>query len=124
MLLFRPRNRHGFAGVQYVGRNETDLLGDENEFDENVHVWIVILLHVLIENVQELAVDHVEIFADNDADFAGFHRDDVDDLEKEFVPDDFGIAAQEGHVDFVVDVADAVGVGLFFGFDRHFFFVF
>jgi hypothetical protein len=51
------------------------------------------LLHITIENLQEFIVDFVEILANNDADFYRFHRNNIDDLGKDFVPNNLGIAS-------------------------------
>lgn len=78
----------------------------------------VAVLHVTVKHVQQFAVYFVEILADNDSRLFRFHGNDVDDLEETVVPHAFRFASQEGHVDFVVDVADAIGVGVFLRLHR------
>lgn len=74
---------------------------------------LIVLLHITVEIVQELAVDLVEIFAHDDAHLVLLGGDNVDDLLVNLVPKQLRIAAKKRHVDFVVDVADFKKVGLF-----------
>jgi hypothetical protein len=69
-------------------------------------------------------VDVVEIFAYNDAGCFCFSGYDIQQLHINFVPQEFGIATQERHVDFIMNVADFVKIGLFVECHTYFFFVF
>jgi hypothetical protein len=50
----------------------------------------------------------MEIAAQNDAHFVLFRGNDVDDFEKDFVPERFRVASQDRHVDLVMNVTDSV----------------
>jgi hypothetical protein len=62
----------------------------------------------------------MEIFANHDADFVGFYRNNVHDLLNNVVPNQFGVASEERHIDFIVDVADMVLVCVFLCLDADF----
>jgi hypothetical protein len=83
---------------------------DKEEFE--IDGSQIILLHVAVKIVEELAVDFVEIFANNDPHFVLLRRDNIDNLLEDFVPQELRIAAQEGHVNFVMDVAYLEEIGL------------
>ena len=62
----------------------------------------------------------MEILANHDADLVGFHGNNVHDLLNDVVPNQFGIASEERHINFVVDIADMVLVCVFLCLDTHF----
>jgi hypothetical protein len=62
----------------------------------------------------------MEIFANYDANFVGFYGNNVHDLLNNVVPNQFGVASKERHVDFIMDVADMVLVSVFLCLDAHF----
>jgi hypothetical protein len=67
-------------------------------------------------------VDGVEILADNDTDFIAEGEivgDDIHDLRKEFVPQYFGIAAEERDINLVVNVADPIMISLLLRVELH-----
>jgi hypothetical protein len=55
----------------------------------------------------------MEILANHDADLVGFHGNNIHNLLNDVVPNQFGIASEERHVDFVVNIADMVLVCVF-----------
>jgi len=103
--------------------NETDMFGNQNKPNLDRQLRMAELLHITVENLQEFIVDFVEILANNDADFHGLHRDNIDDLGKDFVPNNLGIASQERHIDFVMDIADRITVLQFLVLHRDPFFI-
>ncbi len=77
-----------------------------------------------LTNLQQLAVNRVEVLTDDDADFVVFHTHRIHDLLDHVVPDLLGITPEEPHIHLVVDVANSELVGVFLGLDVHFLVVF
>ena len=84
---------------------------------------MIVLLHVRVENTQQFRVNRVKVFAHDDGTFFGFERDNVHNLGKHFVPNQRRVAAQHGHVNFIVNVADTIRVRMFLTLHRHAFVV-
>jgi hypothetical protein len=111
------------ARLQNVVGDEAQVFCDDDESKLDGRQFGAVFLHITVEDLEEFAVDKVEILANDDADFVLFYRDNVDDLLNDVVPDEFGVAAEQGHVDFVVYVADVVLVVVFFCLELYFFIV-
>jgi hypothetical protein len=95
---------------------------DKEEFEINGSQ--IILLHVAVKIVEELAVNLVEIFANNDPHFVLLRRNNIDNLLEYFVPQELRIAAQERHVNLVMDVTYLEEIGLLVEIDTDLLLVF
>ena len=62
----------------------------------------------------------MKIFANHDANFVGFYGNNVHNLLNNVVPNQFGVASKERHVDFVVDVTNMILVTVFLCLDADF----
>jgi hypothetical protein len=62
----------------------------------------------------------MEILANYYPDLVGFHGNNVHDLLNDIMPNQFGIASEERHVNFVVNIADMVLVSVFLCLDTDF----
>ena len=80
---------------QYVFQSDVVLLG---------HV------HVVVKRFQQFAVNVMKVFANNDPSGFGSCADHVHNLGVNFVPPQFGRAAQKRHVNFKVNVAYFYGL--------------
>jgi len=110
-----------FAAVKDVARDEADVFGEEKESQESGNV--LLFVHVAGEDFEQFRVDVVEVFAEDEykrAWFSGVVVDAVDDVHEEVVEDDFGVAAEEGEVDFEMHVAHFENEGLFVDGDEDF----
>ena len=112
------------AAMDDAVRQKTHMLSDDEELDANAGMHHLGLLHVAVEHLKQFVVYPMEILAHDDAQLLGAHRDHIHNLEKEFVPKRAAVAAQHRHVDFVVDVGNAVGIRDFIGLHAHLFAVF
>ena len=122
--LRRPPHRNHAASIDDIVGDESEVLRHEYKPQLNRGQPVSVFLDITVENLQQLAVNRVEVLTDDDADFVVFHRDRVHDLLDHVVPDLLGITAEEAHVDLVVDVANTKLVGVFLGLDVHFLVVF
>lgn len=122
--LRRPPHRNHAASIDDIVRDEPQMLRHEYKSQLNRGQPIPVFLDITVENLEELAVNRVEVLTDDDADFVVFHRDRIHDLLDHVVPDLLGITAEEPHIDLVVDVANLELVGVFLVLDVHLFVVF
>ncbi len=74
----------------------------------------IILLNIAVKDFQQFGVYEMEIFAHHYADFVRFHRDNIDNLLDNLVPNQFRVAAEQRDVDLVVNVTDVILVGILF----------
>jgi hypothetical protein len=109
------------TAVQNVVRNEAQLLCQQNEFDVDPQQ---VLLHVAVEILQQFPMNLMEIFAHNDARLVGLGRDDIDQVFINIMPKQFGIASEERHIYFVVNVAYLEEILLFVEGHTDFAFIF
>ena len=70
------------------------MFGNDEKFNTNMRMRMIVLLHITIKNLQQFRVYCMKILTHNYAELIRFHRYDVDDLEKDFVPEYLRIAAQ------------------------------
>ena len=77
------------------------------------------MLNITVKHVEKFAVYSVKISTQYNSGFLFLGRDDVDDLEETFVPYFFRFASEKSEIDFVMHVANMVGVSLFFSYDAY-----
>jgi hypothetical protein len=88
--------------------------------ERNVNTESPAMLNITVEYVEKLAVTGVEIATQNNSRLLRFRRNNVDNLEKTLVPYLLGFTSEKSEIDFVMNVADMICVGLFFRYDAHF----
>ena len=93
-------NRNDLAPFYDVVWKKRHCFGKQDKFD-------TAQLHVTVENVQQLVVDEVKIFTNNDT-IVGvvFTLNDVHYVVVNVIPQRFRVAPQQVHVHFIVDVAN------------------
>jgi hypothetical protein len=102
-----------FTCIQNVVGYETHVLTDDDKPQLNRRELCIVLLDVTVKYLQQFGVNQMKVFANHNADFVRFHRDNVDDLLDNLVPNQLRVASQERDVDLVVNVADVVLVCVF-----------
>jgi hypothetical protein len=55
----------------------------------------------------------VKILTQDNAGFVRFHRDNIHNLEKTFIPHSLGFATEQREVNLVMDIANTIRVGMF-----------
>ena len=70
------------------------MLGHQYEPQLNCRQFVAIFLDITVENLEEFAVNRVEVLTDDDADFVVFDRYGIHDLLDNIVPNLFGITAE------------------------------
>ena len=123
-LLRRPPHRHHAASLQNIVGDESEMLRHQDKPQLNRGQLVPVFLNITVENLQQLAVNRVEVLTDDDADFVVFHGHRVHDLLDHVVPDLLGITPEEPHIHLVVDVTDSELICVFLGLDVHFLVVF
>jgi len=95
------------------------MFGDEYKIDLYFTalsvVPVTMLLHITIEDIEELIMNRMKILTHDKADFLGFDRNNINNLTVDFVPNDLGITSEKRHIHLVMDVTDTVGIGLLVG---------
>ena len=91
---FFRRTAHGdaLATLNDIAGKETEVFRENDKDDLDVKEGTV--LHVTVKDVEQFAVNGVEIATENNAGFLGTHGNNVGDLEKTFVPYFLGFASQ------------------------------
>lgn len=105
--LFRG-SAHGdaLATLNDIAGEKTEVFRENDKDDLDVKEGTV--LHVTVKDIEQFAVNSVEIAAENNAGFLGTHGNNVGDLEKTFVPYFLGLASQERKIDLVVHITNPV----------------
>jgi hypothetical protein len=87
-------------------------------------VVVVRHVHVVVKRLQQFAVDVVKVFANNDPHGVGSRADHVHNLGVNFIPQQFGRAPQQRHVNFKVNVAYLYGLRFLVAIDCQPLFIF
>ena len=109
-----------FTCIQNVVGHETHVLTDDDKPQLNRRELRVVFLDIAVKNLQQFGVNQMKVFANHYTDFVRFHRDNVDDLLDNLVPNQLRVASQERDVDLVVNVADVVLVCVFLILETNF----
>jgi len=109
--------------IQNGLRKKTDMFRDQNEIDFYMRMTVIILLHIAVKVLEQFRMNEMEILAHENTRLVGLYRNNVHNLQKDFVPQYFGIASQQGHVDLVMNITDTVYEFLFFCIQYDFFIV-
>jgi hypothetical protein len=89
------------------------MFADDDKSQLDRREFRVVFLNIAVKNLQKLGMNQMKVFANHYTDFVRFHRDNVDDLLDNLVPNQLRVASQERDVDLIVNVADVVLVCVF-----------
>ena len=81
-------------------------------------------VHVVVKRLQQFAVNVVKVFANNDTNGVGSCADHVHNLGVHFIPQQFGRASQQRHVNFKVNVTYLYGLRFLIAIDCQPLFIF
>jgi hypothetical protein len=111
-----------FAAFHYVVGDKTDVVGQDEKGE--VDRYGVTVLHIAVKDIEQFAVNGVEVLAHNNTGFVGVDGHNIHDLEETLIPYALGFAPEKGDVDLVVDVTDTIKIGVFVRLHADFLFVF